>query len=365
MDVAVVSIPRVCATYSITRGMETAATTQTPQSLGNPRAASLAWGRAKARGGLVPLQWYDPNMSPRKWIRAVFAILTPFVLMFVLGKPILESYQLAHPRRWKWELESAGVGRPVERVTFQTSDGIELVGWFVAGDGDGAAIAVSHGSGANGPGTYPGVAFLNRAGYHVLVFDHRAHGQSGGNVSTLGPREILDLRGAVAYLRSRPDIDPERVGVMGCSMGSVVAIGAAAEDPAIKTVVAESVYADMGELWTRFGYVGIKKTSIHWSWGGLMRLASWVWTGYPVARFKPEALIGRISPRPVLIIHGELDNAATTVADARRLYGAAREPKELWIVADAGHCSAHALFPEVYEERVLEFFDRTLRGADL
>ena len=228
------------------------------------------------------------------------------------------------------------------------------------GDGEGAAIVVSHGAGANGPGTYPFFAFLTEAGYHVLVFDHRAHGHSGGRVTTLGPREVEDLRGAVAYLRSRPDIDPERIGAIGCSMGSAVVIGAAAKDPAIQAIVAEGVYADMGELWDRFGYVGIKRTSIEWSWGAIKRGATWLWTGYRVARFKPEALIGDISPRPVLIIHGEHDHAATTVADAHRLYAAAQEPKELWIVAGAGHCNAHALFTEAYETRVLEFFDRAL-----
>jgi alpha-beta hydrolase superfamily lysophospholipase len=300
-------------------------------------------------------------MSPRKWLKALFAILVPFVVMYALGKPIFESYLIAHPRRLQWDLEASEIGRPVERVRFSASDGIELVGWFVPGSGEGAAIAVSHGSHANGPGTYPGVAFLNEAGYHVLVFDHRAHGQSGGRVTTLGPLEVLDLRGAVAYLQSRPDTDPERIGAMGCSMGSVVVIGAAAQDAAIKAVVAESVYADLGELWTRFGYVGIQGTSLHWSWGPVMRWATRLWTGCPVARFKPEALIGDISPRPVLIIHGDQDNAATTVADARRLYKAAREPKELWIVEGGGHCSSHALFREAYETRVLGFLDQALR----
>ena len=92
-----------------------------------------------------------------------------------------------------------------------------------------------------------------------------------------------------------------------------------------------------------------------------MRWATRLWTGYPVACFRPEALIGDVSPRPVLIIHGEQDNAATTVADARRLYEAAHEPKELWIVDGGGHCSSHALFPEAYETRVLWFLDRALR----
>jgi hypothetical protein len=62
----------------------------------------------------------------------------------------------------------------------------------------------------------------------------------------------------------------------------------------------------------------------------------------------------------VLPIHGEQDNGATTVAGAEWLYQAAGEPKELWIVPGAEHCNAHALVPEVCEERVRGFFDRAL-----
>jgi fermentation-respiration switch protein FrsA (DUF1100 family) len=63
----------------------------------------------------------------------------------------------------------------------------------------------------------------------------------------------------------------------------------------------------------------------------------------------------------VLIIHGERDNAACTVADARQLYEAAAEPKELWIVPGAGHCSAHYFHTKEYEARVLRFFDQALK----
>jgi fermentation-respiration switch protein FrsA (DUF1100 family) len=299
-------------------------------------------------------------MTPGKWIRALCLVTLSFALIYLSAKLAQQSYVVAHPQRWVAELSERETGRSVERVTFEASDGVPLVGWFVPGHDDGATIVVSHGSGTNGATAYPLVAFLNRAGYNVFVFDHRAHGQSGGAATTIGPLEVGDMRGAVAYVRSRPDVDPERIGAMGCSMGSAVSIGAAAEDPALQAVVAESVYADMGELWMRFGYVGIRGTSLHWSWGLPLRWMTRLWTGYPVATFKPEALIGRISPRSVLIIHGENDNAACTVADARRLYRAARDPKELWIVPGAGHCSAYATVPEEYEQRVLAFFERAL-----
>jgi alpha-beta hydrolase superfamily lysophospholipase len=306
------------------------------------------------------MHWRDPRMSVSKWARASCLILATFIIACLIAWPLIQSYLLAHPYRRVADLTGQDTGRAVDRVTFAAADGVELMGWFVPGDGNGATIVVSHGSGANGPGTYPGVAFLNRAGYNVFVFDHRAHGQSSGKFTTIGPLEVRDLRGAVAYVRSRPDVDPARIGAMGCSMGSGVSIGAAAEDPTIRAVVAESVYADMGELWSRFGYVGVRGTPLQWSWGEPMRWATWLWTGQRIATFKPEALISRISPRPILIVHGDQDNAACTVDDARRLYQAAGEPKSLWIVAGAGHCGAHSVVPQAYEARIVSFFDQAL-----
>ena len=304
------------------------------------------------------IHWRDPNMSLRKWVKTLIMIVAPFLLLFLIGYPLLRSYILAHPFRYVDELDQAKTGQEVERVTFAATDGIKLVGWFVPGDGNGATIVVSHGSGGNGPGTYPLVAFLNQAGYHLFLFDHRAHGQSGGKSTTFGPREVRDLVGAVAYLRTRPDVNADAIGAIGCSMGSGIVIGAAAEEPAIKAVVAESAYADLGQVWDRFGYVGLRNTSISWSWGKPMQLATWIWTGEWIARFKPEQIIDRISPRAVLIIHGDQDPSACTVDDARRLYQAAQQPKELWIVPGAGHCAARALYPEEYQARVVSFFDR-------
>jgi uncharacterized protein len=306
------------------------------------------------------IRWRDSDMSAAKWLRALGIILVFFVLAYGIAKPVFQAYLLAHPRRLVADLTASAAGGAVERVSFRATDEVDLVGWFVPARNSGATIVASHGSGANGASAYAHYGFLSRAGYNVFVFDHRAHGQSGGKATTLGPLEVRDLLGAVAYLRARSDVDPDRIGAIGCSMGAGVVIGGAAKEPAIRGIVAEAVYADMGELWDRFGYVGIRNTPVRWSWGTPMRWATWGWTGERIAAFKPEALIRRISPRPVLIVHGEQDNAACTVSDARRLFRAAHPPKDLWIVPQAGHCNAHTLWPEEYETRVLAFFERAL-----
>ena len=92
-----------------------------------------------------------------------------------------------------------------------------------------------------------------------------------------------------------------------------------------------------------------------------MLWAGQAWTGERLATYNPEELVARISPRPLFIIHGEHDNEACTVADAHRLYEAARPPKTLWIVPGAGHCGGHGAQPAEYERRVLAFFDQALR----
>jgi len=308
----------------------------------------------------MQVQWRDHQMSTRKWLKALLVVVSMFVLVYAVARPALHSYLITHPRRWRAELTQRQAGLPVERITFQTADGVELTGWFVSGQGDGGTIVVSHGLGSSGAGSYPAYAFLNRAGHNVFLFDHRAHGHSGGRHSTLGPLEVQDMLAAVSYLRARPGVDPERIGAIGCSMGAGVVLGAAAGEPALRAVVAESMYAELGQVWERFGRVSIPGMSLSWSWGAPMRWAAWLWTGERPSAFAPVRLIGQISPRPLLLIHGESDNGSCTVADAQRLYAAAGEPKELWIVPGAGHCNAHGLQTEAYQARVTAFFARAL-----
>jgi len=306
------------------------------------------------------VRWRDPHMSALKWLKVLLVVLAMSALVYAVARPSLHSYLITHPRRLQSELTPDQTGLPVERVTFQAVDGVELNGWFVPGGGDGGTIVVSHGLGASGAASYPAYAFLNRAGHDLLLIDHRAHGHSGGRASSLGPLEVHDLLAAVSYLRSRNGIDPERIGAIGCSMGAGVVLGAAAREPALRAVVADSVYAELGQVWDRFGRVSIRGTSLSWSWGMPMRWGAWLWTGAQPATFAPIDAIAQISPRPLLLIHGERDNGACTVADAQRLYATAGEPKELWIVPGAGHCGAHSVQPQAYEERISAFFARAL-----
>jgi fermentation-respiration switch protein FrsA (DUF1100 family) len=81
--------------------------------------------------------------------------------------------------------------------------------------------------------------------------------------------------------------------------------------------------------------------------------------GFSATAISPVAAAPRIAPRPLLIIHGELDTY-TPPAQARAIYAAAEDPKQLWIIPEATHTTGHSTTPEEYERRVSEFFQQAL-----
>jgi len=81
--------------------------------------------------------------------------------------------------------------------------------------------------------------------------------------------------------------------------------------------------------------------------------------GLDVARVRSVDVIGQISPRPILIIHG-LDDYVLPVANSERNFAAAREPKELWLVPGAKHAESHSVEREQYEQKVVKFFTSRL-----
>ncbi|WP_051425813.1 alpha/beta hydrolase [Jiangella gansuensis] len=136
------------------------------------------------------------------------------------------------------ESATASVGEP---VTFQ-SEGVRIAGrFFPAAFGTGRSPAVA----VLGPMTYqkeqaPALyaARLAQLGFSTLTFDTRFRGESGGE-----PRcyesptaKIQDLRAALRYLAERPDVDADRLAVLGICMGASHALPVAAEDPLVRAV---------------------------------------------------------------------------------------------------------------------------------
>ena len=150
----------------------------------------------------------------------------------------------------------ADAGLEYEDITFPAADGLQLRGWFVphAGDGPGPVVIFVHGWLWNRLGNVggqvpvpdrdvdflPAVRALHDAGFGVLLFDVRHHGESDRPRApmTYGPLEASDFVGAVRYARSRPDVDGERIGAIGTSMGGNIVIYGTPDCQPVKAVLA-------------------------------------------------------------------------------------------------------------------------------
>jgi alpha-beta hydrolase superfamily lysophospholipase len=167
---------------------------------------------------------------------AAFAVT---VLLVWLALPIARAYLLVAGH-------SADVPAPqdlpFEEVRFSPDDGTDLDGWFLRAAGEAPAVVLVHGFKSSRLEMIPWARFLHAAGYGVLLFDTRACGKSGGRTVGLGATEARDVSAAVSQVRSTARTT--KVAVLGVSLGAGAAILAAADDPSITAVVADSAWTD-------------------------------------------------------------------------------------------------------------------------
>jgi pimeloyl-ACP methyl ester carboxylesterase len=152
-------------------------------------------------------------------------------------------HTLTHPVREALTLDPADLLLRVEEATFDAADGVPLSAWFIKGAPGAPAILLCHDLGGSRLTLMNSAVSLNRAGYPLLVFDFRGHGQSGGGGSTLGVGEPDDVRGALAWIKDRKDVDTTRAGLWGIGMGAYAGAMAALEEPTIVALALDTPYA--------------------------------------------------------------------------------------------------------------------------
>jgi fermentation-respiration switch protein FrsA (DUF1100 family) len=269
-------------------------------------------------------------------------------------------YQYARARG-QWGTDEPPVG-VAEEVTFPSvGDSIRLSGWFLPTQTAPApAIILCHGIWTGRRECLPLALRFQAAGYNVLTFDFRAHGLSEGRFTSVGHHETNDVLGAVAYAKSRQEVDPQRIAVIGFSMGAAATIQAAARCQDIAVVVADSSYASFVDA-VRYSFQMITRVPHFPIAPVAMRWAKWL-VNVDANQLRPIDVIGRIAPRPVLITHGELDEIVP-VRHAHALFKAAGEPKELWIDPRSHHVGTRDTDTDGYFARVERFVAEALNPA--
>jgi pimeloyl-ACP methyl ester carboxylesterase len=256
--------------------------------------------------------------------------------------------------------------RPLDRdleahdVVVTTTDGVRLEGWLLPSE-HGAAVVLLHGAGSTRSDVLDQATVLHRHGYGVLMIDARGHGESGGRAMDFGWYGDLDIAAATGYLADEGEIDPARIGVIGMSMGGEEAIGAAATDPLIGAVVAEGATgrtaADKAWLSDEYGWRGTLQEQIE-------KAQYWV-ADYLTAAAPPTALRSAIAASDdtpfLLIAAGDVDDET---AAATYMAAAAPDRVTVWTVDGASHTAGLDTAPDDWEDRVIGFLDRHLRGAE-
>jgi uncharacterized protein len=297
--------------------------------------------------GLVTL-WRSRKggSSLRRYLRrAALAAVAVLGLYFVLY-PVAESYVFTHAAR---HVQTAELGAAPQDVAFTTSDGLRLEGWYVPSK-NGATVIVF--PGRRGPQKPARV--LIRNGYGVLLFDRRGEGASQGDPNALGWAGTRDVKAAVAFLQGLPEVDDDRIGALGLSVGGEVLLQASAETDDLKAVVSEGAgMRSVREAMHLDGSERLVAAPVF----ALVTAATAVF-GNDLPPPDLLDLSAEISA-PALFIHATPGQGGETLT--RQYYDAAPEPKEYW-AADGGHTGAIDAEPEEYERRVVGFFDETLLG---
>ena len=197
---------------------------------------------------------------------------------------------------------------------------------------------------------------LIRHGYGVLLLDPRGQGRSEGDtVRWAGDRDLL---GAVDYLRSRADVDPDRIGGFGFSVGGEILLEAAAKSTGLKAVVSEGAGIRLGEGLEKKDGVSAPERLLWGPMSAVMTGAATVFSNQGPPPAIPDR-IGQIAPRSVLLIYADPGMGGENTRQAG-FYAAARKPKAIWKVPGAKHTGGLAAQPAEYERRVTTFFDQAL-----
>ena len=245
-----------------------------------------------------------------------------------------------------------------EALALQTAADAPVAGWLVSGVPGQGVVLLLHGVRSDRRQMVRRARFLRRLGFGSLLIDLPGHGESPAAHITFGANESHAVTAALGYLARR--FPGDRIGAIGVSLGAASLV-LAKPDPAPAAVVLESMYPTIREATA-------DRLALHL--GAFARplapalLAPMRWRlGISPEELRPIAALGGLHA-PLLIAGGSRDEH-TPEAETRRLFAAAGEPKELWIVEGAAHVDLHAFDPAAYEARIGAFLAQALRAPVL
>lgn len=295
-----------------------------------------------------------------KWQKRTLGIIGVILIVVLVTFAVVtrsEAHKLvSNPIRAPIDENPGDYGLPFEEVTVTSVDGLKLAGWYVPSQ-NGAAIMTQHGYKSDRTSLLDEAAMLHGHGYGALLMSVRAHDLSQGEQISFGHHEMKDLEAWYQFLLAQDEVEPDKIGILGCSMGGSLVIQYAALNDHIKAVVAQSPFSSLDDTvstsirkFTELPPFPFAPMIVFWAEREL---------GMDSSEINAKVWIKEISPRPILLMDGGLDEYVSETS-GELLYAAAGEPKEFWFEPLMGHCEFDEKMPEAFEARVTAFFDKYL-----
>jgi fermentation-respiration switch protein FrsA (DUF1100 family) len=247
-------------------------------------------------------------------------------------------------------------------IQFNAADGVPLRGWYVPASGQPhGTIIYLHGQNRTRVEMLPAASFACSLGYNGLLFDLRHQGLSGGEISTLGYQERLDVLGALRFARDEEKAESPFI-FWGVSMGAAAGLMAAADSPDVDAVISDSSFLSFSDVIIHHAklFLHLPKFPISEE---VIYLVSRRGQFSP-ADFDLEKAVQRINPRPVLFVAVEGDRRMPPDI-ARALYSRSTSPlKSLAILPGNRHGEGFALATQQYQRAVTDFLARLPRPSN-
>jgi pimeloyl-ACP methyl ester carboxylesterase len=291
-----------------------------------------------------PTRWYS------KLIAAVLA-LSFFVVAAASTVAGYVLYRMVAPAPAGSGIDLTNFpGRP-ENMVYSVPDEENRDGWFFPGLKSAPTIVLCPGYKTSRGGSLPLAAALQDHGYNVFLFDFRGSG-SDRKYSTLGFREVRELRAAMSAVAQREDVDGTRFGLWGTNLGGYVALQVAEDDSRVRALAVESVYdhpQDMAALLVeRQGMASLPLLSRFAKQGFL-------WLHYAERETPPLSTnLSRLAGVRKLFI--EASEEPLLAAATRELFQMAPDPKEIEVLADGDYPGLLDQGKRDYENRLVSFF---------
>jgi pimeloyl-ACP methyl ester carboxylesterase len=287
---------------------------------------------------------------PWRYGRRALLAVGAFLGFSVVRVPLGVAYITTHAAR---DVVPANqLGAAYEDVSFTTSDGLTLRGWYIPSRNGAAVISFPGRNGSQKP-----ARILARHGYGVLLFDRRGEGVSDGKPNSWGWRGTKDIAAAIRFLERRPDVEEGRIGGIGLSVGGEMMLEEAARNHKLKAVISDGAGArSFTEDLDREAPNVVDK--------GLGLIAAGVKTASVAvfANSSPPANLKSLTAKidaPVLLIAAPNSPQGEKLNRGYARAGGANVT--LWEIPEAGHMGGITARPAEYERRMMGFFDEALR----